>query len=744
MSGKLAPQPFVYARRKGRSSGEPVRMLLKQTLEAMKENATKELGYPPSTPVVAIYDENDVQINHIRQIKSGMTIFCSTIEPRSGSPSTLHTPPPRKASNRPTYRIPNSIQSPVHVEHQQNQVILNLEGEDLAKVPSSGSSPWRPAEGLGPERMSKSRENSEASGGSNRLNRSGQNAEPGVGRRNKSGQNSELLGSGKIKKAEQNLEAKEKGSGRLRKSGAIPQTKPGKSGGDDDGAFQSIGAVFDNTKRRGVTGLPGPGPQTAGVISIFQSDEDDDIGLPSNRGRGKGQKRSESPKSRKELKEGDEMSTASSRKRKFETHLTSFYAKAPEIEENIRVKVENDVMMMIGELENAYPSLEEAVDNIIEEAVCLPDGVEWDENHVFTIHNAIIGPRYSGKSTFLNLLAKKMYRSLLANGQYRKTLLLYVDFDEIKSSFRSATRFYSIIVRKMMEALVAQWPLMRQVPAKKTRAGREHARQNKTFPVYDSLLEYFLQFANFSGEIEPLSSKFPKNPPFDIIATEVNAIGERLAEALRYRSDMTVFFTNIAMFPRLLAKVFNFEKVYFVFDHVEIADVNVGTSAPFSHKCTPIVLFEYIKIMLSNGDYSISCHDEDHLLQALEPFDDDGCDLRSSIDIHTVLDTETNVKSEYEIQLTIEGESEPVKMSVADCGGCPGFLSQWRKIMSAIHTYNERQAREDKIATEKARLKALVLIREFAPKIIVLQGSEEGSYREITSPIVDFQVLNSK
>lgn len=172
--------------------------------------------------------------------------------------------------------------------------------------------------------------------------------------------------------------------------------------------------------------------------------------------------------------------------------------------------------------------------------------------------------------------------------------------------------------------------------------------------------------------------------------------------------------------------------------------MNVSPSAPFLKKCQPVVLFEYVKLMISNGDYSISCHDEDRLLQALEPFDEEGCDLRAQTELHTILDTETETRASCELQLTIQGEQEPVRLCVADCGGCPGFLTKWKQIMEAVGRYEATIPDGNKIATEKARLKVLVLVREFAPLVLVLQDAEDDTHREITSPIVDFQILSLK
>ena len=643
MSNKFAAQPCVFAKRKGRTTAAPKPVPIEQSLDAMKQTATRQLGYPSSTPVLAIYDEDDTLITDVKQIKAGMTIFCSTIEPQDEGEAKKS--PQRRASNRPVYVMPNVVHGPGYEMGAQLDLSgikpLNLEGR---RASSPRSSPKSSPRGSG------------------------------------------LSGSVEPPKQIQQIE----------------------SSSDSDSEPVRV-----------------PEPEPVRQQPIWQKPQ---------------------PRTPEPVQDLDSVSTTSSvaRRKKFKQHVNDFYREAPEIERNVRAIINRDVMQMIGELENDYESLERVVDEIVQEAICLPEGVEWDQNHVLSMRNAIIGPQKSGKSTMLNLLARKMYKALLANGQYKQTLLLYLDFDEIRASFKTPMRFYAAIVTKVLEALVAQWPLMKQVPEKQSHAGRVHARQNKTFPVYDTLLEYFMQFANFSGEIQPLSPKFPKNPPFTTIATEINAIGEKLAEAVMYKRDMNVFFANIAMLPRFLAKAFNFNRVYFVVDHIETADVNISPSPPFLKKAQPIVLFEYVKLMISNGDYSISCHDEDHLLQALEPFDEEGCDLRPQTDLHTILNTETDPQSSCELQLTIQGESEPVRLSVSDCGGCPGFLIQWQQIMDAVGRYNSTLPSGNKISIEKARLKVLVLVREFAPLVLVLQDAEDATHREITSPIVDFQILAPK
>ena len=109
MSNKFA-QPCVFAKRKGRTTAAPKPVPIEQSLDAMKQTATRQLGYPSSTPVLAIYDEDDTLITDVKQIKAGMTIFCSTIEPQDDGEARKS--PQRRASNRPVYVMPNVVHGP--------------------------------------------------------------------------------------------------------------------------------------------------------------------------------------------------------------------------------------------------------------------------------------------------------------------------------------------------------------------------------------------------------------------------------------------------------------------------------------------------------------------------------------------------------------------------------------------------------------------------------------------------------
>ena len=80
---------------------------------------------------------------------------------------------------------------------------------------------------------------------------------------------------------------------------------------------------------------------------------------------------------------------------------------------------------------------------------------------------------------------------MIASGQYKNTLLLYLNFDEISALVNSPAKFYSAIISRLFDALLAQWPLMKQFPEKQRRGSSmlnefEYARsqfQNHGFHV---------------------------------------------------------------------------------------------------------------------------------------------------------------------------------------------------------------------------------------------------------------------
>ena len=71
----------------------------------MLQSVTRHLGYPRTEPVLAIYDEYMNLITDIYQIKSGMTILCSSSE---AAATEIGSSSPKKIGNKQTNRVTTS------------------------------------------------------------------------------------------------------------------------------------------------------------------------------------------------------------------------------------------------------------------------------------------------------------------------------------------------------------------------------------------------------------------------------------------------------------------------------------------------------------------------------------------------------------------------------------------------------------------------------------------------------------
>jgi hypothetical protein len=317
-------------------------------------------------------------------------------------------------------------------------------------------------------------------------------------------------------------------------------------------------------------------------------------------------------------------------------------------------------------------------------------------------------------------------------------LLVYFDCAELPVGDPIA--LYSDIVTTVLKFIGAQWPLMRFT-------GSLSKSHPKSRPVSENLTEFFAQFANFRGEMKPLPGKWPKTEPFATIGERVLQLGRELEKALSSTGTMHPWYSLVTQLPRRLANIFGFRKIYFVVDHFDSADITVQPTGIFANapKTRPVVFIEYLKRMVASESFSLACRDEVHLLGCLEPFDQDGCDLRASAELVTVVDIIRKVDAAFEFEVILKDSKENVKFSAADCAGCPAYVKDWRKVVAAAHAAKDVRPAVDMAndAGEAARLRVLVALREIVPKVLVWQKPGTTEYTELKELVTDFRVTSS-
>ena len=390
-------------------------------------------------------------------------------------------------------------------------------------------------------------------------------------------------------------------------------------------------------------------------------------------------------------------------------------------------------------------------------------------NGTASYRTVLIGPPKSGKTTMLKMISKRVYQNLIQSGESREVFVFNLDFRRIRYSFSSLQTFYQTLVHEIIEQIGIQWPLINAESPNTEKqfikdssyapslalsqstvassASTSPKKRRKKYGKESTILqlrEFFNQFVDYSGRFEPLSSKFPQTEPFQLIAVQINNLGHKIADSLNNKSKKP-FFTVIATLPIIMAKIFNFKRIHYVFDHVdEVENSDTTVVGNFN-------LATCVKLMLSQGSFVISCTDENHIFDFCESCHEDDVDLTSSSNFVSIIDScnEKDVPAcTFHFELKFAQVSKPVLLQIQDCGRCGGYLSLWSEIQNysapIIRQNRGKGKTPDTDSVEKAKLKVLMLLRHFAPLILMQQDKETLNPSQITAQLESFEIKTNQ
>ena len=338
--------------------------------------------------------------------------------------------------------------------------------------------------------------------------------------------------------------------------------------------------------------------------------------------------------------------------------------------------------------------------------------------------HAIVGPKKSGKSTFLKILYNGALGRMFANGQYRKTLFVTLDLREIQDKLGDPMKFYYEMVRRTFEHLAAQ--------------------RVELIPFVDCLITYFEKLPTLEKCV-PLPNKFTIAEDFRNAVPILTDIATSLWQCRNKIHSLSVWLTNVVSLPKYVARAFGFGNVHFVIDHLDLADVDIVPADPFDDDTQVATLIEYLKFMLNNDSFIISCDDEEHLLESLDLISDDGVDLRDGTEIVSVCDTDSEHSEKFCFLLTVKDDHEKLRLRKVDCGGCPGYLHLWDAIIQqGDRLWNEQMRDKNSKITKELKLSLLGKLRELAYLIIYKVDPEELSVAPLKKKIEDFELVNTE
>ncbi|KAK8890342.1 hypothetical protein M9Y10_035117 [Tritrichomonas musculus] len=373
----------------------------------------------------------------------------------------------------------------------------------------------------------------------------------------------------------------------------------------------------------------------------------------------------------------------------------------------------------------------------------------------FSYRTILVGPPKSGKTTMLKMIAKQIYENLIQANESREVFMLIFDFRKFKKSFSSIENFFKAFMSELIDQLAIQWPLFKvespNYVSKLSNLGtassyapsiapsvalstKSTSMKRKRFSkdTINMIKEFFDQFANYNGQLEPVSSKFPKFEPHLTILNALNALGNRISNSINGLGSVKGLVHELSTLPYLISKIFGFKRLFYAFDHIDDVDFEINTGRG------NISFISYIKKMISLGSFIISCTDEHKIYDICEPIDNDDVDLKTKSNFVSIIDSfDDTPKSKYYFELTFDNSSKPIILQIEDCGACGGYVSRWREIEPLVSIISSNRNKKE---VEKARLKALALLRTLAPMLITSRDSKTMNPEEIEGNLISFEI----
>lgn len=381
-------------------------------------------------------------------------------------------------------------------------------------------------------------------------------------------------------------------------------------------------------------------------------------------------------------------------------------------------------------VQHLFPPLPEVSGSVRHVANSLVDkGTFCNSFGAFTrMQHLIVGPPRSGKTTFLQVIANALLARQFASGQFKKTMVVFIDMRSLVAAFSDPMLLYRELVGITFKHLTAQ--------------------KLTVLPYAKSLISYFTNLPTFD-RLVALPQAFVLDEEFRCAVPLLSQIAQGLFDSIGPHNQLGTWLCRVVAFPRAVAGAFGFGNVQFIVDHLDVCDVDCQPTAPFESNDASASLIEYFKAMLSSDSFIASCVNEDQILGAptsvLEGATDDGVDLTSGTEIVPVFDLDPDHNDRYFFRLVIGDDQATFCLCMKHCGGCSGYLHLWDRLMQLGDRVRNEDKKDSssKIARE-LRLTLLQKLREVAGLLFYRFDEKDQTVTQDQTKISAFEVLDTE
>ena len=315
------------------------------------------------------------------------------------------------------------------------------------------------------------------------------------------------------------------------------------------------------------------------------------------------------------------------------------------------------------------------IDDMIGRARCLLMNGRFNAGDGFGHRQniGIIGPRKSGKSTFLRLLADEALVDLAATGEWKKTFVFILDWTKISPIAQDFAEFYHGMVAVTCQHL--QWQ-------------RPHLAKHLSM-----IQKYFNSVTSLKN-----SPKFTKAFMVDddtrVLSINLQKISDRMSSLWNDPTALVQWITSVIRFPIEIAKAFGFSKTLMIMDHVDTADVILsGLTDPFIESKEVVCLLDVIKFTIKSVNFIMACQDQSHFYAVLpSSTEDNTTNLNDHIELVSMIGLVPEPDDNRQFVINLVGVVAPIPFTVDTCGGVPSYLQIWEELNAM---YDELEASED-------------------------------------------------
>ena len=319
---------------------------------------------------------------------------------------------------------------------------------------------------------------------------------------------------------------------------------------------------------------------------------------------------------------------------------------------------------------------------------------------------AVVGPKQSGKTTFLRILIQELLKDVIATDSWKKTFIFPVDMAQIMHTEPT------VIFKRWISYVFAQFRA--QLP---------------------SMLEYLPCIeSSFAGLMDTkgtavLPRKLTQVLELRKLSSELQSILSNMAANWYNSAALVPWWTSVLMLPNLLASAFGFTTIINICDHFDETSMEIQPSYPFEGSPHVAFLSEIWKCCVNQGSVIFGARNTPEFMRLLDSLETFSFDMSNYLDYHNLYDVARTVKyQDKEIVVEFNESHELLKIYSSICAGVPSYLTKWYELNIEIDELDELDSKsieyEEKLCYVINRVETLLSMLYLSPLQQDVYGDE--------------------